>query len=166
MAMLSPYPGENLQWAAARLTPASYPVEVAKIVVDLNHGATNGAGAQCDASLSTKAMVFKGTEVTPTASPASAQEVEVSIATPTSGDASYTFDLTSPVTLQTGEHLFVALQVREGGGKSTCIAGCAYTSGGEDRNYWAVETTAPFAWTKLSAWDIKMNIGLKAQATP
>jgi hypothetical protein len=156
-----PAPGENLQWAASRLTPSSYPADIAKVVLALRHGGSD----DCSAELPTKVMVFKGTEVTPNASPADPQEISVSVTSATSGDASYAFDLTSPLKLQTGEHLFVAMQVRVDNNKKTCIVSCP-TGGHADRNYWAVKQKAPFDWAKLASFGIDWDFGLKAQAKP
>jgi hypothetical protein len=156
-----PAPGENLQWAASRLTPSSYPVEIVKIVLALRHGGAD----KCSAEFPTKVMVFKGTEVTPNASPASPREVFVSVTSATSGDASYAFDLTSPLMLETGEHLFVAMQVHEDADKRTCIVSCP-SGAHADRNYWGVSQTAPFDWRELASWGINYDFGLKAQAKP
>ncbi|MBK7863704.1 MAG: hypothetical protein IPJ65_34885 [Archangiaceae bacterium] len=159
------YPDEVGHWTATRLTPATYPFTVSKVAYSLV-GIQAGA---CDAELAHKVQVFVSRDGGLDPSPADAGALTLTVAN-SNGQADFakvdggvrgrifTHTLASPVTLTSGQSLFVAVQMagRAGGpddaGITTCLATCrpAGDAGVKSNiDFWSNSATEPYPWADL-----------------
>ena len=151
-------PDEHEAWTVARLTPPTYPFSALAIDYDL---VANSNG--CDVNIPHRVRVFKGTSAVPIASPVDVLEMSVSHATPVLTTTYHQIvALPSPVTLQSGESLFVAVEMKVVGASENCILVCRGEAGQRDRNYWTDSDDAPSAWSTLASYGIPENIRVEA----
>jgi hypothetical protein len=154
--MLAPVSGEAGHLIAARLTPPSYPYEVTEVQYELV------GAAPCDSSFGHRVEVFVGTDDAPANDPA-ATRLDVPAAVTTEPVRVVQLTLPSPITLQSGEHLFVAVElVHEG---TSCIGMCD-GAGDWTRNYWSNAQSAPYSWAALSSFQLYAHARIGANGTP
>jgi len=148
---LHPDAGEEGHYYAVRLTPPSYPYEVTGVHYELWH-APNG-DYSCDAQPAHKVEVFAAAATAPPASPTVQVLQNDAVSLPNNGIRVVKTPLSSPITLKTGEHLFVSVEMP---GLSACVMTCqdAKTS---DRDYWSGATAAPYKWATLSSYGINVH---------
>ncbi|MBK7859913.1 MAG: hypothetical protein IPJ65_15070 [Archangiaceae bacterium] len=142
--------GESGHWDATRLTPPGYPFTVVGVDWLLV------ANASCNTSITHSVKVFKGTSATPDATPTNVQMTSI---TPFGSGATIPvhFTLPTPVVLNAGEHLFVAVEMKIVGQQENCLALCVGQPGQADRNWWSNAVGTPYAWTTLASSGIPQN---------
>ncbi|APR88272.1 hypothetical protein A7982_13621 [Minicystis rosea] len=147
-----PLPGNEGQLYAVRLTPPSYPYKVTDVHYELA-----GIG-DCDSSAPHRVEFSVGSGVAPSNTPNLVAKLDI----PT-GDAAASFrvvkkNLPSPIILQAGEQLFVAVSLTWG---TSCIAAC-HDAEEADRDYWSNATQAPYDWATLMSYgtDTHARIGV------
>jgi hypothetical protein len=157
LATVTPAAGEAGHLYAVRLTPPSYPFEVTEVVYEMLHD-----GAMCDAQPAHRVEVFVESATAPAASPANPVVLNVPADAPMGLYRHVEMALPSPITLVTGEHLFVAVELPNV--DSSCIATCDGATV-FDRDYWSGATAAPYSWATLNSYMIDANalVGINGQ---
>lgn len=160
-----PLPGEEAHWIAERLTPPSYPFTVTKVRYVMRGGAEGNY--TCDNGLAHQADVFVGTDLVPAATPIPAEHIDVPASANVDGLRVLDHDLTAPITLQTGDYLFVAIQnAGVAPTDCTCFESCTGTAFVSDANYWSNQGDPPFPWATLESFNIKANYTICADGMP
>jgi len=154
---LAPAEGEFGHWAAARLTPPSYPFTVTAI----SYLAITGEGSECRTGLGHQVALYVGAQDKPTASPEG-----VILSVPAAAHARHfrqvILDLDTPVQLSEGQHLFVAVEMAGGPEAMLCLnMGCT-GEGTPDRNYWSNAAAPPFDWATLDSFGFTQDISMSA----
>ncbi len=152
-------------YMAARLTPPSYPHVINSFSYDL----VEYQNGPCTASLAHTVIAFRTTTVAPPSVP-TVSTVQVSAAAPnlpvgvlTGLPATYSVRrvkivFTSPVTLTTGEHLFIGIQSKSSGADFLCSLVCPSAPADSTRNYWSSTTSSPFSWVTLASGGTNANL--------
>ncbi len=140
-----PDEGEAGHYYAVRLTPKTYPFTAFRIRYSLWHNPTN----LCDSTLAHKVLVFVGTQTKPEATPTIKDTLNIPKAPLPSAERLVEQDLTTPLTLQQGEHLFIAVEMAGDTQKGTvCVISCE-GKGLQDTNYWSGASAPPYTWTSM-----------------
>lgn len=162
---VAPYAGEESHWIAERLTPPSYPFTVTKVRYTLFSGPQNSV--TCDNGLAHQADVFVGTAVIPPATPAVVEHFDVPASADVPGLKIFDHALATPLTLEAGEFLFVAVQnAGTSPNDCTCFGSCEGAPFTEDANYWSYAGAPPYAWDTLESSQIKVNYTVCADGAP
>lgn len=140
---------------AVRLTPPSYPFEVTEVQYELF------GTEECDSTTAHRVEVFVDTATTPPASPTITQ-LDIPATGTTEPVRVVTAQLTSPITLQTGEHLFVAVELVNIGG--SCMAACGGATIA-DRDWWSNAAAAPYSWATLASFQLDAHARIGANGT-
>jgi hypothetical protein len=152
--VVAPAETEQNHLAAARLTPPSYPYVVTGIQYVLNGGAQGDI--ECQTGLAHQVHVFKGPDVTPPATIENDTVIDVDL-----GQAVMVItvvqQLVTPITLEQGEHLFIAVQMAGTHPDVLCVGACSGPAYQEDRNYWSNAADPPYPWPTLGSFGLKMN---------
>lgn len=159
---IGPAAGEEHHLAAARLTPPSYPfvVTAVRYVLDAQTG-------NCDAGLAHTVDVFVDTAVAPPATPSVLRHFDNAMIAKPTQDRVVTLDLDPPVTLQSGEHLFIAVSMAGTFPDDIlCVGTCAGPAYQEDRNYWSNADAPPYPWQTLGSFGLPQNYKLDAIGQP
>lgn len=162
-------PQEVGHLAAARLVPASYPVQITKVAYDL---AVPAGGGDCDLSFAHTVEVYVDTAVAPNARPSTGTLVH-SISVPAGVATDHTVELTLPsaVTLTTGQSLFVAVKLTGNDlnppTKALCIGACRVATGAKsDVDYWSNAAAEPYAWADMvDDFGFTYNYAIRASGT-
>jgi len=157
-----PLEGEYGHWAAARLTPPSYPFEVQSIRYELdvfNEGC---------AAFAHDVFVFVESAIAPSATPTEIERWTIAVG---EAEGAVARPLTSPITLQTGEHLFIAVEMAGTSPASRmCIRSCREHQGTSvflpERNYWSNATATPLPWADLQTFNLLDNYVVEALGPP
>ncbi|MDA8117913.1 MAG: hypothetical protein M0000_11165, partial [Actinomycetota bacterium] len=161
--LLTPDPGEESHLCAGRLTPSAYPFEVRTIRYHLGHGASQSV--ECNAGLEHKVELYVSSGVKPPASPTSPLTLTVPAMDPksiTSEGREVSLDLASPLTLATGEHLFIAIRFAGTHPNVLCVGVNEEDPYQSDRNYWSNAAAAPYPWVQLDSFGLKGSIMVSA----
>lgn len=160
---IAPMPSEVGHWGAARLTPSSYPFDVGQIRYRLF------LGDPACVSLAHSVEVF----VTTTDAPPGTPSVLDSWAVPANSEDGWGWiylDVDPPITLQSGEHLFISVEMSGNAQQQVLCLGCCE---GEDvigfkfdRNYWSNATDPPYPWAGLEDFGLTRNYEFEAFAAP
>ncbi len=162
-----PVAGEEDHFIAGRLTPPSAPYQVTEIGFGLQHDTFGGL---CDSTIDVEVIVFVSSSATPPATPTVLETITVPGALPPSWTANRFIHLTlsTPVTLQAGEELFIAM--RNGGAYPsavTCPLMCNDADNFvEDRNWWSNAGTPPYPWATLGSFNIDGTFDVWAIGSP
>jgi hypothetical protein len=151
-----PAKNELGHFAAARLTPTSYPFTVATVRYELN-----GEASGCTNLLGHKVMVFVAETSTPPATPTGVVTIPVPAATSAGPHRVLEQALPSPITLTSGQHLFVAVEMTGDSSGTLCLVACD-GSGIADRNWWSNAVAPPYPWTTLASFGITANLKIDA----
>jgi|SRR5579862_1048596 len=154
------FPNELGDPAIARITPPTYPFVVEAIAYQLRGGKT-----WCGTNIAHAVTVYAapGGGSPPATPPVDAQRITVA-ATASSIDALVvTEPLTAPITLTTGQDLFIALEMDANADKSqsVCIDSCPITAD-DQRSFWSEQTSPPFTYATLTADGIKADYAIWA----
>jgi hypothetical protein len=151
--------GNGGHYAATRLTPPSFPFTVTSVHYALIHNP-----GTCDADGAHDVLVFTGTGTTPPGTPAGETISVAAASTPTPAGTRRAMDLTldTPVVVNSGEELFVAVQMQRIG-DPLCLEECL-DPGEADRNFWSAAPAPPFPWRTLASYgnDGTLTIGVRA----
>ncbi|MFH1130575.1 MAG: hypothetical protein V1754_04525 [Pseudomonadota bacterium] len=155
--VLAPDPSEIGHLAAVRLTPFYYPFTVASVSYSLN-----GSSGTCNTGVAHRVEVFVDTTVTPNANPTIAETINVPAGTSAPLSREVKLPLTTPIKLQKGEHIFIAVEMAgDITGLNICLVACA-SAGPVDRNYWSNATQAPYAWATMASRGTNVNFFIHA----
>ncbi len=154
-----PDPGEEGHLYGVRLTPPSYPFEVTEVHYELLH--TPSGETACDAQPAHRVEVFVAATDIPPATPMITQIDNAAVELSGDGIRVVKLTLPQPVTLQTGEHLFIAVEMP---GLTACIMTCA-DAVVSDRDYWSNATMTPYSWATLSSYGIDVHARVGANGT-
>ncbi|MCA9297614.1 MAG: hypothetical protein KDA28_01030, partial [Phycisphaerales bacterium] len=148
---LSPGPGEEGHWVAGRITPDVTPFDLYQVKTHVWQ--TTG----CDATQSFEMAVYVESDIAPPATPTPvATWTHPAITTP--GNRELAGVLPSMVTVQPGEHVYVALQLPS---QSACVVTCPDNTH-TDRDYWSNSASTPFAWTTFESFGINDDLLVEA----
>jgi hypothetical protein len=152
-------PDEAGDLAAARITPPSYPFEVTSVSYKLT-----GQTAVCGTDIAHAVRVFAApTADAPPAEPADVQRIEVDGAATDERARIVTLPLDTPIVLEDGEDLFVAIEMAANQALTVavCLDGCAIQA--EDRRqFWSTESEAPHSWATLYSYGIAQDYAIWA----
>ncbi|MCA9624522.1 MAG: hypothetical protein KC731_36110, partial [Myxococcales bacterium] len=152
---ISPASSENGHLATARLVPAAYPATVGKVRYQI---VTNSVCI----SPAHRVDVFVASSAAPPATPNVIESINVP-ANAEGPDHKIELTLTNPITLNTGESLFVAIEQKYVSPlDKTCIAACGGSSAIADRNYWSNSPNAPYPWATLASFGLNYNYVVEA----
>lgn len=162
-------PDEAGHFAAARLTPETYPVDVTTVAYDL---AVPGAGGDCDLTLAHTVEVYVDTAIAPAARPSDGTLVH-RIDVPGGAAANHAVELTlpTPIHLTTGQSVFVAVKLvgddTANPTSALCIAACRTAAGAiSDVDYWSNAAAEPFAWADMvDDFGFTYNFTIRAAGT-
>lgn len=163
LTYISPLAGEETHWVAERLTPSTYPFTVTAIRYAL--------GGQelmnyCDTSLAHQVELFVGPDDSPAMTPVTAEHFDIPTSMPEFGIKLIDLDLMNPLTLQSGEHLFVMIQnAGVSQEASTCFIGCTGPTFVPNRSYWSNSGTPPFPWATLESFGLLGNYSICADGS-
>ena len=152
-------PEELGHYAAARLTPPTTPFVVERI----SYALRDVPEFECDAALGHDVLLFVG-GTAPDASPSS--EVQHIDVPPAPGLTERPLDLAlpTPVRLEAGQSLYVAVQLNGDTTSAMCLASCGDGPAIEGVDFWSNATTAPFAWADLvGELGLPTNLDVHAQ---
>jgi hypothetical protein len=164
--MLKPDPGEEGHLCAGRLTPPGYPFEVRTIRYRLGHGPSSGV--QCNAGLEHQVQLYVESEVKPPATPAAPVVLTIPAQDPsTLSDEGRTVsaDLSQPLVVKTGEHLFVAVKFAGQHPNVLCVGVNTEDPYQGDRNYWSNASAPPYSWKQLDTFGLKGTVMVTALGT-
>lgn len=161
--LLAPDPGEEGHWAAARLTPPSYPFDVSIVSYTVGDGAAGNVN--CSGTLSHQLQLYAESSVAPPATPAPDFSVTVPAATPDQiGHMGRTVTQTvdPPLRLAQGEHLFVAIQLGGTHPEVLCLQVNDVGPADGNRNYWSGAVAPPFSWVQLDSFGLDGSLLISA----
>jgi hypothetical protein len=142
-------PDEAGHYATARLTPVSYPFTITQVAYDLVQ--PNGVAQCADQSLAHQVQLIVSSEDKPSASPSADGSLKETIAVPAGAASTHTVELSlaNPITLTSGQSLFVSVQLVGSAGKSLCIGACGEAAAKSDVDYWSNAVAEPFNWADM-----------------
>ncbi|MEZ4442680.1 MAG: hypothetical protein R3B72_26535 [Polyangiaceae bacterium] len=148
---IGPASAEIGHWYAVRLTPPSYPYTVNEIVYEL------GGSNTCDTTAAHDVAVWVEGGAAPADTPANMQVLSTPATMANEQVRVVTHALPSPVTLASGEHLFVAVELAA---QPLCVMVC-YGATESDRDYWSNSVMPPYPWSTLgsSNLDVHARVG-------
>jgi hypothetical protein len=140
-------PANGGHYAAARLTPPRFPFTVTSVFYALVH-----KPGTCNADLVHEVLVFTSSETTPPGTPGGVTVPVPAPATPTAAGTARRVEtmLDTPVVVNAGEELFVAVQMARGA-EPLCLEECL-DPGEADRNWWSAAAMPPFPWATLASY--------------
>jgi hypothetical protein len=155
---IEPLPEEYGHRAAGRLTPPSYPFEVNTVryrMID------NMMPTGC-IDLAHDVFVFAATGTTPPAAPVPHETITVPTGSIVGGWVE--LSLTTPLVLQTGESLFIAVEMQGlGDNEYMCLGTCSGPGFDTGRNFWSNAASAPYPWVTLESFGFLRNYQMEAE---
>jgi hypothetical protein len=150
-----PLPGNEGHLYAVRLTPPSYPYRVTEVHYELD------GSDSCDPSAPHRVELSVGSGVEPSNTPNLVATLQIP-----AGDSAASFrvvkeQLPTPIVLQAGEQLFVAVSLPW---ETSCIAGC-HGAQEADRDYWSNATQPPYDWVTLMSYGTDMHARIGVDGT-
>ncbi len=144
---------------ASRLTPPSYPFEVRQLRYHLVGGPEPGnPNDDCRIGLTHRVEVFVSSSATPPASPTIARSFTRTSNAQHQRENVELVDLSNPIVLTQGQHLFVALEMiyTDGSGHKLCVPSCSISSSQalNQRTWWSNAASAPYSWAELGTFGI------------
>jgi len=160
-------PGEAGHWAATTLTPSAYPFEVQRVVYDLTGGA---AGGQGNNSFAHDVAVFVSDVPEPDGSPSTSAAIYQLYSQPEDAAAAEArtvdIELSSPIVLEDGQSIIVAVQMAAEGDQSLCLAACFDTGGIPETDWWSNAAAEPFPWADLTKFGFGSSFTTRAIGAP
>ena len=144
-----PSEGEEAHWAATRLTPAAYPIDVD--TVSYTMPAVTAGALTCVPSLAHEVWLFTHSGEAPPATPVPLATLEVPPGGDPTSNREVLLEVKPPVTLSGGDHLFVAIQFAGAWPDVSCLAVCQDAGAEATRNYWSNAESPAFPWATLSS---------------
>jgi hypothetical protein len=149
---------ENGHLSTVRLTPPGYPFTVTSVRYLLMRPATTPPFNECATGIDHKVLVWAGSNVTPAATPANVQTFTSANVPDGISDRVIEHKLSTPLVLNQGEHVFIAVEMRyePGAGplpaRRTCLRACWFPSVAADRDYWSNSASTPYPWVTLQSF--------------
>jgi hypothetical protein len=160
-------PGEAGHYATTRLVPPSYPFEVTRIGYWL---ATPAGVAQCaDQSLPHQVQIYVSDGAEPSNTPSTDGTLVDTLDVAGGAEAAHAVEvpLTSPITLQEGESIFIAVQMVGSGAQSICIGACGATAAIGGVDFWSNAANEPFTYLDMiDDFGFTYNFSTRAFGTP
>jgi len=155
-----PLPWEVGHYAANRLTPPAWPFIVDSISYELDEQ------SGCRGDVDHTVLVWAESSLIPSATPVLLETIHVPAGGVAVGTArTYDVPLSSPLELDAGEHLFVAIEmVLSDSGEFTCLTTCGGHSDPE-AGFWSNDTATPFPWTTLSSFGLDGDYKIDAHGS-
>jgi len=155
-------PSEIGDPALARITPPSYPFTVTSVSYKLT-----GMEATCGTNIDHAVTVYAapGAQMPP-ATPTDAQRIPVAASAADQRELVVTKDLPTPITLTTGQDLYVAVEMDANQAQTVavCLDGCSI--GADDhRQFWSEQTQAPYTWSTLYSFGLAEDYAIWANGT-
>lgn len=156
---VGPGPGEEGHWVATRLTPPTTPFYVSSVTYMLWDG-TFASGERCDSTLPHRVQLFVGTGTEPPSTPMVSKLIQHSgnEGQQTPPFNVYELPLEAPITLNSGEDLWVAIEATSEQPRVTCVATCRDGSAGRD--YWSNAAEPPYPWVPNATFDVHVTLGV------
>lgn len=161
--LLAPAPGEEGHLSATRLTPPAWPFYVQSIRYEVAHLSTV-EGYTCDARLPHKVLLFKSTEPSPPRNtpPVATLTVEGLALEPPVPDmvgpgTLHPIERPVEVTLEQGEHLFIAVRMVGENPDILCTSTCRDGGGEAEDSWWSNAVEPPYDWATLRSFGIVAN---------
>lgn len=142
---------------AARLTPKTYPFTVTNIRYMLSRGKDS-----CANVIAHRVEVYVSSKTTPDNSPTIKATIKVPATSVIVGSRLVSLTLPTPIKLQTGEHIFVAVEMATDATKKVICMDVCDKNGTTDRNYWSNATKPPYNWATLDSFGMKVNAMIEA----
>lgn len=142
---------------AVRLTPKTYPFTVTNLRYTLSRGKDS-----CANVIAHRVEVYVSSKTTPDNSPTIKATINVPATTVMVGARLVTLTLPTPIKLQTGEHIFVAVEMATDKTKKVICMDVCDKNGTTDRNYWSNATKPPYKWATLASFGMKVNAMIEA----
>ena len=161
--LLTPDPGEEGNWAAARLTPPGYPFDVSIVSYTVGDGAAGNV--TCSGTHSHQLQLYAASSVAPPATPTPDMDITVPAATPEQIGhlgRTVTQDIDPPLRLAQGEHLFVAIQLGGTYPEVLCLQVNDVDAAEGNRNYWSGALAPPFSWVQLDSFGLDGSLLISA----
>ena len=149
--------------AATRITPPSYPFKVESISYQLT-----GMEAMCGTNIAHSVTVYAApTANTPPGTPTDAQTIQIPATSTDQRTEVVTATLPTPIVLQQGQDLFVAVAMDANAAQtvSICLDGCGIKAD-DNRTFWSEQKQAPFTWATMYSYGIAMDYAIWAQGEP
>ena len=156
-ASIIPDPSEYGHLFAARLTPKKYPFTVTNIRYQLSRGKD-----KCANVIAHRVEIYVSKKTTPDNSPTPTATLKVPATTVIAGPRKVALTLPKPITLQTGEHIFIAVEMATDKTKQVICIDVCDKNGIKDRNYWSNAVKAPYKWATLDSFNMKVNAMIEA----
>lgn len=156
-------PGDEKALATTRLTPPSYPFTITDIQYVLGTSAP-----ECHTGLAHGVDLFVGTAVIPPPSPMVLHHFDNAAVANTAADRIVTLQVNPPVTLQSGEHLFIAVKFAGTFPSDLlCLGACGPPpmSYQDDRTYLGKPNAPPYQWVTLGSFGNSFKTNWKIDAT-
>lgn len=165
-SMIGPAPGEYGHYAATTFAPSfgQTPYKVSKISYDLINATVPGAplhdrplDTMCNAGLGHRVLLFVvPANSPPVASPVVLRTIQVNqtsanVVPGNNKTRTFTHSF-SPITLQAGEKLVVAIEMSGVSEDNLMCLGQCYDPNLTPREFWSFSTHAPFNWQPSSVW--------------
>jgi hypothetical protein len=148
--------------AAARITPTSYPFKVESVSYQLT-----GQESMCGTNIAHTVTVYAApTGTTLPATPTDPQTIQIAATAADQRTEIVTAQLPTPIVLQQGQDLVVAVAMDANAAKtvSICMDGCPITGGADDnRAFWSEMPQAPFTWATMYSYGIAEDYAIWAQ---
>jgi len=166
-SLLVPDPGEEGHLAAARLTPAVYPFQVLYVRYLIGDG--EAGSVDCDSTLAHQLTLYVSSDAAPPESPNPVYSTTIPTADPSEighEGRVVKHDLTPPLILNEGEHLFVAIELAGVHPDVMCLPVNDEDPYEGDRNYWSTAVAAPYGWVQLDSFGLVGSIMVSAYGDP
>jgi hypothetical protein len=148
-------PDELGHYAATHLTPPAYPFAVTRVAYDLV--APSGVAQCTDLSFAHEVQLIVTSAPLPPASPSTADGTTVTtIAVPAGATGARVVELAlaTPITLTTGQSLYVAVEMAGDATHALCLGRCVEEPAPDGQDYWSGAASEPFSWTDLAEYDL------------
>lgn len=145
-------PTEDGHLSAVRLTPKFYPFTVNKVRYALMPSPASAPNT-CATGIDHRVDIFITSAIAPAATPTILRSIKV----PRTADGTtirvFTHDVTPPLVLAQGDHLYVAVQMRHtSAGEQLCLRACFPATAPKDRDYWSNAALPPYPWVQLQSF--------------
>ncbi len=163
---LVPEPLDFGQFGAVRMTPPSYPFEVSQVSYTLHAGPAPG-NIECNGGAPHALQVFVSSGTAPDNSPTSSKgffSYSVPAATPEK-DQIVTLSLAPTITLESGEHLIIAVEMVGDSSSRMCWQSCDDGGGDDGANWWSQASSEPFSWADINGPAFNIGTNLEASIT-
>ncbi len=144
--------GDPGDMKVVRLTPSSFPFTVTHV----RYAIEGSLAIECDNTLAHRVEVFATSGHAPESSPTIAETIVVPAVTSAPSERIMVLPLVTPLELQGGEHLYVAVEQAGNATHSMCMYTCLENPTA-DRNYWSESAAAPYTWEPYNTGNLSIE---------